>query len=216
MGLKKTRQKTTSKRRREAAAAEEIKAIRYQKELLKLEHAKLALARDEARLAAMKEAEEAQASGLYEPTLEALSRRFGLSRQVLGGMMRDPGAPRKHGNKGYLVKEWGAWLLTPAPISEEKKQLLRLKTALWDERTADLKRQNDERAALFMPREQFENDVREYSEIVLDAIKDWPQRVRARCPGSDALLGAVEETCAEIRHVVAEHLERIDRVGRMP
>ena len=219
MGLKKSKSKTTSKRRRDAAATEELKAIRYQSELLKLERAKMLLAAEERKLAAIKKAEAeakaAKAEG-YEPTLEALARRFEISRQTLAGLMRQPGAPRKHGNKGYLVKEWTQWLLTPAPISEEKKQLLRLKTALWNARTEELKRQNDERAARFMPREQFENDVREYSGIVLDAIKDWAQRVRDRYPGSAALLGAVEETCAEIRHVVEEHLERVDRVGRMP
>lgn len=208
--MKKSKQKTTEERRRDAAAAEELKAIRYQSELLKLERAKMLLAAEERKLAAIKKAEAeakaAKAEG-YEPTLEALARRFEISRQTLAGLMRQPGAPRKHCNKGYLVKEWTQWLLTPAPISEEKKQLLRLKTALWNARTEELKRRNDEHARKFMPREEAEGELLEYGRIVREAAAKLPQMVMERHPESEALLAAAKETVAELNHIV-DHFTR--------
>lgn len=203
MELKNRKPKSTSKRRDREAAADEMAAIRYERERLKLERAKLALARDEARLAAMKEADDARATGKYETTLEDLAARFGMSRQCLAGMMRQPGAPRKHGNKGYLVKEWGEWLLTPAPISEEKQRTLRLRTAIWNARAEELERRNAERAAKFVPTDEVISWTKEYWKSVLDAVALLPQMVAARLPDSEVAAVVARETMEEVRHIVA-------------
>jgi len=184
-------------------------AIKVERQRVALERGKIQLEIDKSRLGKIKADEEADAGATrdnrFEKTIYALALRFGIGKNTMAGLMKNADAPRRHGKKGYMVTEWGAWMLRRREMPEAVEAGLRLKNANAEEILRSRKMANDERAGKMMPVEKVAAYVRRYSKEVADAIASVRERAAMR--GLDAgLLKSAEEMSAEVNHIISERL----------
>lgn len=180
-------------------------AIKLERQRVALERGKIQLEIDQRKLGKIRADDEADANdkkdGRYEKTIYALALRFGIGKNTMAGLMKNADAPRRHGKKGYMVTEWGAWMLRRREMPEAVEAGLRLKNANAEEILRSRKMANDERAGRMMERTRHEEEMREFAKAVGDAVGAMRQRAAMR--GADAtVVRVVEETAAELRHEI--------------
>ena len=195
----------------------DLRQFRLARQQLELKRGKIRLQMDQRRWDKLQEEDEAEAAeadggkgdgeARYERTVSALATRFGISRTTMAGLTRAPDAPRKHGKKGYIVTEWGQWLLKRkmlAPVeSAERSARARLIAAKAD--AAEMA--NKIKAGKFVGVAEVADFIRFYSKAVADAIDS--ARNRAIMRGLDAgLVKVAEEMAAEVHHVIRENVGR--------
>lgn len=190
----------------------DLRQFRLARQQLELKRGKIRLQMDQRRWDKLQEEDEAEAAeadggkgdgeARYERTVSALATRFGISRTTMAGLTRAPDAPRKHGKKGYLVPEWGVYLLKrrQTPVEEQKERKLREENIR--EIVRARKRENDAKEGKIISREEHREVLREVVGKIMDAVRAFPQRV-AMLSTSPELRDAAEGMLAEVLHEIA-------------
>lgn len=196
-----------------AAGQGDAAGVKLARQRVALERGKIGLELDARKLRRLKAEDKADESAVAnpqrEPSAKRLAERFGIGVNTIAGLMREPEAPRRHGAKGYLVAEWGAYFLKRRRETETDREIRKLKLELAKETLHARAMENAKREGRFMSREEHARTFREFAKLVIDAVVAVRERVAFRTSAPE-LLQAAEEMEAEIRGMIRKGLEDAD------